>query len=120
MGELVTYSPSDDAGVDADELFAGPGEMRALFRALDWSATPLSASSSWPAALRTAVRLMLDSPVATSLWCGPGYTLLYNDAYRPILGVKHPSALGRSGADVWDELWPALEQQFEGVRSGGP
>ena len=33
--------------------------------------------------------------------------------------MKHPMALGRSGAEVWDELWPALEEQFAGVRSGG-
>jgi PAS domain S-box-containing protein len=109
-----------DETANAEALFAGPGEMRALHRATDWSATPLGAVARWPAALRTAVRLMLDAPVATSLWCGPAYTLLYNDAYRPILGVKHPTALARSGAEVWAELWPTLEEQFEGVRAGGP
>jgi PAS domain S-box-containing protein len=62
---------------------------------------------------------MHASPIAISLWCGPDYTLLYNDAYRRILGVKHPMALGRSGAEVWDELWPALEEQFTSVRNGG-
>jgi PAS domain S-box-containing protein len=102
------------------DLFAGPGEMRARFRTTDWGATPLGAAERWPAALRTAVRLMLDAPLATALWCGPEYTLLYNDAYRPILGVKHPAALGRSGAVVWDELWPELEDKFEGIRAGGP
>lgn len=100
-------------------IFAGPGELRALCREFDWNATPLGPVEHWPESLRTAVRLMLAAPVAISLWCGPEYTLLYNDAYRRILGVKHPMALGRSGAEVWDELWPALEEQFAGVRSGG-
>ena len=104
---------------NADPLFDGPGEMRARCRATDWSATPLGPSRGWPEALRTGVRLMLAAPVAASLWCGPGYTLIYNDTYRRILGVKHPGALGRSGAQVWDELWPALEAQFDGVRAGG-
>ncbi len=103
----------------ADALFAGPGEMRVRCRALDWASTALGPAAAWPAALRTAVRLTLDAPVATSLWVGESYTLIYNDAYRPILGAKHPAALGRSGAAVWDELWPALEPQFAQVRAGG-
>ena len=101
------------------DLFAGPGEVRALARALDWAATPLGPPEGWPPALRTAARLMLDSPLATSLWCGPAYVLLYNDAYRRLLDAKHPAALGRSGAAVWDELWAELEPQFAGVRAGG-
>ncbi|HET7448985.1 MAG TPA: PAS domain-containing protein [Gaiellaceae bacterium] len=103
----------------AARVFAGEGEMATRSRGHDWSATPLGPVEQWPPALRTAVRLMLASPVATSLWCGSSYTLLYNDAYRRILGAKHPRALGHSGAMVWDELWPALEPQFEQVRSGG-
>ncbi|WP_420125841.1 ATP-binding protein [Longimicrobium sp.] len=103
---------------NADPLFDGPGEMRARCRATDWAATPMGPSAAWPPALRAAVRLMLATPVATCLWCLPAYTLIYNDTYRRILGAKHP-ALGRSGYQVWDELWPALEAQFEGVRAGG-
>jgi PAS domain S-box-containing protein len=113
----IGYGWADAA--NADPLFAGGGEMRARCRATDWAATPLGPSEDWPPALRTAVRLMLAAPVATSLWCGPSYTLIYNDRYQRILGVKHPGALGRSGADVWDELWPDLEPQFAGVRAGG-
>ena len=102
-----------------DALFVGPGEMRARYRAFDWAATPLGPAADWPAALRTAVRLMLAAPVPTSLWCGPSYTLLYNDAYQRILGAKHPRALGRSGAVVWEELWPGLEPRFAQIRAGG-
>ena len=50
---------------------------------------------------------------------GPPYTLVYNDAYSRILGAEHAGALGRSGADVWAELWAALSVQFEQVRNGG-
>jgi PAS domain S-box-containing protein len=99
--------------------FTGPGDVRAQARAIDWAATPLGPVEAWPAALRAAVRLMLDSPVAMSLWCGPTYTLIYNDVYSRILGAKQAYALGRSGAEVWDERWPALEPQFAQVRNGG-
>jgi PAS domain S-box-containing protein len=104
--------------IDANGVFAGDSEMARRCRELDWATTPLGPVAAWPAALRTAVRLMLASPVATSLWVGPSYTLIYNDRYRLILGAKHPRALGRSGAAVWDELWPALEPQFARVRRG--
>ena len=119
-GEDMDARPKTRLGDESssDALFAGPGEMRARFRTLDWSRTALGPADGWPAALRAAARLMLASPVATSLWCGATYTLLYNDAYQRILGVKHPDALGHSGAEVWNELWPILEPQFAGVRSG--
>ena len=90
MAELEVEGGGLDQATHSEALFAGPGEMRALCRALDWSSTPLGAVEGWPTALRTAMRLMLESPVATSLWCGPSYTLVYNDVYRPILGVKVP------------------------------
>jgi PAS domain S-box-containing protein len=104
----------------ADRLFAGGGEMRARCRAMDWGATPLGPVEAWPPTLRTAVRQMMETPIAACLWCGPEYTLVYNDTYRVILGAKHEWSLGRSGAEVWDELWPVLREQFEQVRTGGP
>jgi hypothetical protein len=30
---------------------------------------------------------------------------IYNDAYRFVLGEKHPTALGTSGNIVWKEIW---------------
>ncbi|MGI8548895.1 MAG: hypothetical protein ACR2M1_16480, partial [Gemmatimonadaceae bacterium] len=111
---------SGSASPEADDLFAGPGEMRALGRAFDWSATPLGSVSGWPSALRTGVRLMMDAPIAISLCCGPEYLLLYNDAYRSVLGGKHPTAFGGSGTVVWSEIWAQIGPQLASVRSGGP
>ena len=102
------------------DLFAGPGEVRALARTLDWGATPLGWPETWSPALRVAARAMFDAPFPICLWSGPTYALLYNDAYRRILAAKHPAALGQPGAVVWAEIWEALEPQFEGVRAGGP
>lgn len=39
-------------------LFEGPGEMRALARGYDWSATPLGPVATWPASLKTVVALI--------------------------------------------------------------
>ena len=103
----------------AADLFAGPGEVRALARTLDWAATPLGWPDTWSPALRIATRVMLDSPFPICLWSGPRYALVYNDAYRRILAAKHPAALGQSGAAVWAEIWAELEPQFVQVRAGG-
>ena len=102
------------------DLFAGPGEIRALARALDWSTTPLGPVDAWPSALRTSIRTALDSPFPINLWCGPDLVLVYNDAYREILGSKHPAGLGRSGREVWGEIWPEIEPMFASIAQGGP
>jgi len=38
------------------------------------------------------------------VWWGPELRFLYNDAYMPLLGDKHP-ALGLPGRQVWSEIW---------------
>src|SRR5688500_12597834 len=83
--------------------------MARLMRAFDWAATPLGAVTGWPESLRTTVRLILNSRYPMFIWWGrAGLTYLYNDAYVPVLGTKHPAALGRRGADVWPEIWDTL------------
>jgi PAS domain S-box-containing protein len=114
-----TLNSKSDFDEGAAALFAGPGEVRSLARELDWSKSPLGSPAGWSPALRTMVRSMFDSPFPICLWSGPNYALVYNDAYRRILGTKHPAALGQSGATVWAEIWEELQPQFDGVRTGG-
>ncbi len=87
-------------------VFDGPGEMKALYRETDWAATPLGPVESWSPNLRTMVRLALNSGSPMSLHWGPELTVLYNDAFIPLLGMaKHRDALGRSTKEVWSEGW---------------
>ncbi|WP_237481473.1 response regulator [Lichenibacterium dinghuense] len=92
--------------------------MGERMRALDWTTTPIGAPRQWPPALRTLVAIMLGSKQPMFAVWGPGLTLLYNDAYRAVLGHKDHDALGRSFLDVWDEiradLVPLVEQAFAG------
>src|SRR5689334_18920760 len=95
-----TVHHAADAGHDT--LFPGDSEMARRMRALDWSATDLSAPEEWPAHLRSAVQLCLTSRFPILLWWGPRFSILYNDAYIPFLGsAKHPRALGRPGEECW-------------------
>ncbi|MBB3844600.1 PAS domain-containing hybrid sensor histidine kinase/response regulator [Xanthomonas arboricola] len=113
-------NPTDShASLDAAALFAGPGEVRAVARELDWSQGPLGPTTDWSPAIRTMVRTMFDSPFPICLWSGLHYALIYNDAYRRILAAKHPAALGLPGAVVWAEIWEELQPQFDGVRARG-
>jgi len=104
----------------AARLFAGPGEMRARCRALDWTATPLGPVDRWPAALGTAVRICLASGFPMAVLWGPELAMLYNDAYRAVLGAKHPGALGRPARAAWGEIWAESEPQLARVMAGGP
>ena len=104
----------------AATLFEGAGEVRALARMLDWGTTPLGWPDAWSPALRIATRAMLDQLHPICLWSGPDLALVYNDAYRRILGAKHPAALGQPGAAVWAESWAPVEAQFAQVWHGGP
>ena len=46
--------------------------------------------------------------------------VLQDDAYRPVLGGKHPAALGAPIREVWAELWPAgLKEMFDSVLTTG-
>ena len=102
------------------DFLAGGGEMGALTRAHDWSATPLGKPETWPQSLRTAVRILLNTNHPMFIWWGPELIQFYNDAYRQTMGPeRHPGALGQRGRECWDEIWPIIGPQIEQVMSGG-
>ena len=92
--------------------------MGALIRCHDWSATPLGALESWPLSLKTAVSLILRAQQPMFIGWGASHISLYNDGYIPILGDKHPGALGHSMAEVWREIWDELRLLNEAVMRG--
>ena len=105
--------------VSADFL-AGGGEMGALTRAYDWSASPLGPPENWPQSLRTALRILLNTNHPMFIWWGNELIQFYNDAYRHTMGPeRHPSALGQGGRECWAEIWPIIGPQIEQVMSGG-
>jgi len=110
-------------GSQRDELarlFSGDGEMAGRMRALDWAATPLGSPKTWPQALRSAVVSLLVSKAQIVFVWGDDLITFYNDAYRPVLGVKHPDALGKPVRDVWSEIWlSGLKDLFDGVLDTG-
>jgi signal transduction histidine kinase/DNA-binding response OmpR family regulator len=86
----------------------GGGEMGALMRSQRWQDSVLGAPAQWPQSLRTAVSICLHSRLPMLIWWGPRLAMLYNDAYREIIGARHPASLGKEGADCWRELWDVI------------
>ena len=74
--------------------------MGALMRGHSWRDTAVGPEENWPQPLMTLVRAMLSSRQPMFITWGPERALLYNDAYAPMLGARHPAALGRPFFDV--------------------
>ncbi len=74
--------------------------MARLVGEMDWSRTPLGAMEGWPQSLRIAVGICLSSRFPMFVWWGPDLVNIYNDAYVPILGKRHPEALGRPARET--------------------
>ncbi|WP_169805679.1 PAS domain-containing sensor histidine kinase [Novosphingobium rosa] len=92
--------------------------MSARIHDFDWAATPLGPMAAWPQPLRTAIDIVLGSGHAMQLAWGPERTILYNDAYAPMLGERHPQALGlpfsKAWPEIWDEIAPLVTRVFAG------
>jgi PAS domain S-box-containing protein len=102
-----------------DTLIPGKGEMADRIRAFPWETTCLGAIDTWCSEIVSAVNLMLSLPGIAAVFLGPDLSLLYNDAYIPILGGKHPQALGQHAREVWSEAWPILGPGFDAAYHPG-
>ena len=75
-------------------LLSGGGEMGERIRNFDWRNNPLGNPEHWESSLKTCVRMMLTSPQPMFIWWGNELINIYNDAFRNVLGKKHPAMLG--------------------------
>jgi PAS domain S-box-containing protein len=94
--------------------------MAAAITAKDWSDTPLDSPDKWSPTLRMTIGNLLSNRFPAQLWWGTDYVQLYNDAFIPVLGEKHPHALGQRGSDCWQETWPILQPLVDSPFRGGP
>jgi two-component sensor histidine kinase len=85
------------------------GQMGRAIREFDWSGTTLGPPHAWPQALRAVVQMSLSQKHAICLFWGPELTMIYNDAYAPMLGDRQSWALGRPFAEVWSDVWPQVK-----------
>ena len=101
------------------DFLAGGGELGADMRGKDWASTELGEAARWPQSLRTSVSICLNSRMPVLVWWGPQLVMLYNDAYRHLIGGKHPAALGQPGRECWPEIWHVIGPMLDAVLSRG-
>ncbi len=75
--------------------------------------TSWASPTTWPQSLKTAIRIILTSRQPMFIWWGRRLVNLYNDAYIPVLGGKHPAALGKYAPDIWHEIWHVVGPRAE-------
>lgn len=110
--------PMTDRTADTAAMMATQGPLGALTAAIDKS-SPLGPVAGWSPALVSTVRLLLSSRAEIVLFWGPDLCALYNEAYAPTIGDKHPRALGRPAREGWAELWDDLEPLLRSVLEKG-
>ncbi len=93
--------------------------MGQLVNAHDWSQSPLGPPEQWPETLVTVASTIFAAGAEIVLFWGPDYCAIYNDAYAPTIGDKHPRALGRPAREAWTELWADLEPLLRHVHDTG-
>ncbi len=73
---------------------------------------------TWPQSLKTSISTLLECKLPMYIAWGKEWTQFYNDAYRPILGAKHPAAMGISVQETWPEIWPTIGPMWAEVWQG--
>jgi signal transduction histidine kinase/CheY-like chemotaxis protein len=119
----MNQGPSSRAELPADleAAVALGSEMGRRFAEFDWAAHPLGRPPDWPAEMRTIVAVALTSRFPMAMFLGTQDLFqIYNDDFIPILGDKHPAALGRVGREVWWDVWESsIGPMLTGVTDTG-
>lgn len=100
-------------------FIAGASRMAVAVRNADWSATPFGPVQAWPQSLKSALSICIGCSFPIAIYWGRDLALVYNDDWSPILGAKHPWALGRPAREVWPEIWDTIGPLFAQVTSTG-
>ncbi|MFI7800972.1 blue-light-activated protein [Pseudomonas sp. DD1] len=93
-------------------------QAAALIARLDWATSPLGDASHWPQSLRTAVDIVIHSPMPMLLLWGDELTQIYNDGFALLAGNKHPQAFGQPTHQVWPEMQHFTAPIYSAVLSG--
>src|SRR5258707_7713845 len=109
---------SDESAAKPAPIPSARNEMAGLIASRSWSTTALGDRNDWSPSLKLIVEIMLASGFPMAVRWGPEFILVYNDGYRPILGDKHPWALGLPFRQAWPEVQGQLGGLHEQLLSG--
>jgi len=115
----MEYPPTTALSAAPLRFLSNGGNVGALLQSGQMDGSPLGAPQEWSASLKSLMGTILPVQAQIVLFWGPEFVALYNDAYAPSIGDKHPRALGRPAVENWRELWDDLEPLLRGVRDTG-
>lgn len=88
-------------------------------RDVDWKSTSLGPMDTWPDQLRQMVMVIVADKGPAVVYWGDDNTMIYNEAFVPLVGQKHPKLQGQTGELGLPEIWPQFAKIIEEGRETG-
>ncbi|KAF3092823.1 hypothetical protein TWF102_008319 [Orbilia oligospora] len=96
-------------------------EFLKMMRDFDWGSTSVGPIEGWPQHLRTSIVLMCNSCFPSTMYYGPDYLFIYNEAFSRMMSSLHPWSLGKPCCEVWGGIFDdLLVEHFTNVMQGKP
>lgn len=93
-------------------------EICQSIQAFDWTTSALGSPASWHTSLCNQFDLILSAEFPMFIAWGQQLSLLYNNAYIPILGKRHPLAMGQPLKEIWSEVWDEVSPIIHSALTG--
>lgn len=90
-----------------------------FFRSVKWEESSIGPMASWSRELKQTIRMMIADGSPQVLYWGEAFTVIYNEAYTPLVGNKHPSILGKDAYQVFPNFWAYFDKLITEQRSTG-
>lgn len=75
-----------------------------FFANFDWASSPFGPVESWDDNFKSSLRMLLNDPRPATLMWGPKYITIWNEAYIPATGLRHPSLYAKPFTELFPEV----------------
>lgn len=109
-GEVISSTPKFGTQITSSKAIPGvtdvlpPSAFLDFFANLDWDSSALGPTKHWSYDLKAAVRMLLNDPRPATLMWGPNVVTIWNEAYIPAVGLRHPSKYARPFVELFPEV----------------
>ncbi|RDW82736.1 hypothetical protein BP6252_03848 [Coleophoma cylindrospora] len=94
-----------------------PSSHVRFIRDFDWPSTPIGPLETWPVQLCQMLNIVIADPEPAVIFWGPELVMVYNEAYIPLIGHKHPLTMGNRFADCFPDVWEHFDRIFSHGRT---
>lgn len=115
VDKIAALNTLGDYDVTVPGLIKDASAHVRFFHSFDWASTELGPMSLWSLDLRRIVNQLMTDPRPAAMYWGKNLTMMYNEAYMPIAGKKHPWMMGKTLAEGWSEIYDVFIVNFKGA-----